>query len=175
MKVGLTHIYCGDGKGKTTAAIGLAVRCAGGGGKVLFYQFMKGNKSSERALLESSENITLINGKENQKFVWNMNEEEKHLSRNLYTEEFKRITQIAETEKYDLLILDELLSAVSCGFVPLKIVTDFLKLKSVTLEVVITGRNPNSELIALADYVSEIKKVKHPFDKNISARHLIEF
>ena len=77
MLKGLVHIYCGDGKGKTTAAIGLAVRCAGGGGRVLFVSFLKDNKSGERNALKNTENIELIENPENVPFYKFMNEKEK--------------------------------------------------------------------------------------------------
>lgn len=174
MKNGLIHIYCGDGKGKTTAAVGLSVRCAGGGGKVLFFQFMKGNSSGERESLKQLKNIDLIDGYENLKFVWNMTDSEKAKTAEYYTDKFKEIVKKACDENYDLIIMDEIISAVNCEFVPLDTLTDFLRNKPQSLEVVITGRDPHKELIDIADYVSEIKKIKHPFDKGIKARKLIE-
>lgn len=73
---GLVHIYCGDGKGKTTTSVGLTVRAAGSGKKVLFYQFLKDNSSSERNILEKVPGITLVRGREMQKFTFQMNEQE---------------------------------------------------------------------------------------------------
>lgn len=174
MKNGLIHIYCGDGKGKTTAAVGLSVRCAGGGGKVLFFQFMKGNTSGERNVLAQLENVDLIDGYEQLKFVWNMTDEEKNHAAEYYEKKFDEITKKACGEAYDMLVMDEIISAVNCRFLPLPVLCDFLKNKPSGLEVILTGREPSEELVKIADYVSEIKKVKHPFDKGIKARNLVE-
>ena len=81
MRQGLVHIYHGDGKGKTTCGIGLCVRAAGAGDKVLIYQFLKDNSSSERRILERIPNITVMDGKEDIKFTFQMTDEEKGLCR----------------------------------------------------------------------------------------------
>lgn len=171
---GLIHIYCGDGKGKTTAAVGLAVRCAGGGGRVLFYQFLKGNDSGEREILSEIKNVELMKGHENSKFVWNMTKSEKEESRAYYRSKFEEITGKVKSEKYNMLIMDELIPALKYEFVDMEILMDFLKNKPQNLEVVMTGREPAAELVKIADYVSEVKKIKHPFDKGIAGRKMIE-
>lgn len=169
---GCVHIYCGDGKGKTTAAAGLAVRAAGAGKKVLFFQFMKDNTSSERNILEQIENITCVPGRAEEKFSFQMSEDERRKSRQYYAETFADLCEAAAS--YQMVIFDELICAVQCGFLPEEEVIRFLEEKPEALEVVLTGNVPGERLLALADYVTEMKKVKHPYDRGLAARMGIE-
>lgn len=175
MEFGLIHIYCGDGKGKTTAAMGLGMRAAGRSKKVLLTQFLKSNKTGELNSIEKlSEFFHVVKGVPAKKFVWNMNEEEKLEVKKEHTNRFREVTKKAIEEEYDLLILDEIIATINRDFVMLTEVIDFLKNKPKGLEVVMTGRNPKEELIELADYVSEIKAIKHPYNKGIKSRVGIE-
>lgn len=175
MELGLIHIYCGDGKGKTTAAMGLGMRAAGREKKVLLTQFLKSNKTGELNSIEKlSEFFHFLEGKPAKKFIWNMNEEEIKSLKEEHTERFKVVTKKAIDEDYDLLILDEIIATINNNLVPLEVVLEFLKGKPEGLEVVMTGRDPKQELIEVADYVSEIKAIKHPFEKGIPSRVGIE-
>ena len=147
MERGLIHIYCGDGKGKTTAAIGLSVRAAGSGMRVLFVQFLKKAETSELNILTKLPQITVLRPSEDESWT--------------------------DTQA-DLLVLDEAIGAYNRGAIDRTKLLAFLKHKPESLEVEMTGRNPPGELIDLADYVSEIKKIKHPFDSGIRARTGIE-
>lgn len=171
---GLIHIYCGDGKGKTTAAVGLAVRCAGRGNKVLLVQFLKSRDSGELYSLAKLPDIEVMRGKESKKFTFQMNEEEKHA---LLIEHNKMSEQVLAKIKnggYSLLILDEVIGALNAKVFEMPKLIEFLRHKPENLEVVLTGRNPAPELVEIADYVSEMRKVKHPMDKGIMAREGIE-
>ena len=159
---GLIHIYCGDGKGKTTAAVGLAVRCAGRGNKVLLVQFLKSRDSGELYSLAKLPDIEVMRGKESKKFTFQMNEEEKHALAKI------------KNGGYSLLILDEVIGALNAKVFETPKLIEFLRHKPENLEVVLTGRNPAPELVEIADYVSEMRKVKHPMDKGIMAREGIE-
>jgi len=172
--VGYVHIYCGDGKGKTTTGMGLCIRAAGHGFKVLLYQFMKNNKTSERKILEQIPSITIIDGLEDEKFSFQMNEDEKKERTAFYEQQFLYITKKAAEEDYDLLFLDELIYTIRVGLFHEDLLLNFLKNKPAKLEVILTGQNPSSALIDAADYVSEIKKLKHPFDQGLPARKGIE-
>lgn len=169
----MIHIYCGDGKGKTTAAVGLAVRMAGFGGKVLLGQFFKDGSSSEIASLRSLTNITVrhcrtIPGR----FVRLTPEQRIQVSAD-YT---NYLTELLDNSvKYDMLILDEVVSACNHGTVPEGQLIDFLKKLPEGMEVVLTGRNPSPSLLELADYVTEMRKLRHPFDNGVPAREGIEF
>lgn len=170
---GMIHIYCGDGKGKTTAAVGLAVRAAGAGKKVVFTQFFKDGSSSEIKSLQCLENIRVMHCVTVRGFFRRMNEAEKARASEDYTRLFREVQ--AAAEHADLLVLDEIVSACNHGTVAETAVMDFLKGKPETLEVVLTGRNPSAELLEMADYITEMRKIKHPYDRGITARKGIEF
>lgn len=171
---GLIHIYCGDGKGKTTAAVGLAVRCAGRGNKVLLVQFLKSRDSGELYSLAKLPDIEVMRGKESKKFTFQMNEEEKHALLIEHNKMFEQVLAKIKNGGYSLLILDEVLGALNAKVFEMPKLIEFLRHKPENLEVVLTGRNPAPELVEIADYVSEMRKVKHPMDKGIMAREGIE-
>ncbi len=170
---GLIHIYTGDGKGKTTAALGLAIRAAGAGKRVLFTQFLKGDGSSEIKVLKTIENIETAHCNTVRGFWKNLSNEQKAQAKEDYSNFFASV--ISRAINYDLLILDEIISACNRGAVAETELVDFLRNKPDKLEVVLTGRDASEELLALADYVSEMRKIKHPFDQGIRARSGIEF
>lgn len=173
-QTGLIHIYCGNGKGKTTTGMGLCTRAAGYGYRVLIYQFMKDNSTSERSVLKLSDNITILDGLSQEKFSFLMSPEEKLERKSFYEQQFLKATQKAVSEGYDVLFLDETIYAIAAGLLSEDLVLDFLKQKPDQLEVILTGQNPSQALINAADYVSEIQKIKHPFDKGLAARKGIE-
>ena len=170
---GLIHIYCGDGKGKTTAAVGLAVRAAGAGKKVVFTQFFKDGSSSEIKVLQDVENIRILHCNTVRGFWKRMTDAQKARAREDYTRLFSDVTRSAMDA--DLLVLDEIVSACNHGTVAEVAVADFLCSKPERLEVVLTGRNPSERLLRLADYVTQMQKIKHPYDRGIAARKGIEF
>lgn len=171
---GLIHIYCGDGKGKTTAAVGLAVRCAGRAYKVLLVQFLKSRDSGELYSLAKLPDIEVMRGKESKKFTFQMNEEEKHALLIEHNKMFEQVLEKIKNGGYSLLILDEVIGALNAKVFEMPKLIEFLRHKPENLEVVLTGRNPAPELVEIADYVSEMRKVKHPMDKGIMAREGIE-
>lgn len=171
---GCIHIYCGDGKGKTTAAMGLALRAVGAGLKVLICQFLKSGVSSELNLLRSIRGIYILDGAETNKFIFQMVDEEKQEYSYKCEQLLNNAFNLVKTEKYDMLILDELCAAITMNMLNSDAVLTQLKNKPDILEVVITGRDPLPQLVEMADYVSEIKKIKHPFDQGIPARKGIE-
>jgi len=170
----LIHIYTGDGKGKTTAAVGLTIRYAGSGGKVLFSQFLKDNKSSELCILKKIDEVEVVLCNETFGFYSRMDEETKRKAKEVYSNYFRDIIDMVKKEDIQMLILDEIIGAYNNNLIEREFLLEFLRNKPDKLEVVMTGRNPQKELVELADYVSEIVKVKHPFDKGISARTGIE-
>ncbi len=172
--MGLIHIYCGDGKGKTTAGIGLCVRAAGYGFRVLICQFMKDNSSNERRSLSSMKNITLLEGSSQEKFSFQMTPEEKAEKKIFCEAQLKTAMQKTVKEDYDVLFLDEILYAIQNGLMDENLLLTFLRNKPEKLEVILTGQNPSPELISIADYVSEVKKIKHPYDQGTAARDGIE-
>jgi cob(I)alamin adenosyltransferase len=173
---GLVHIYTGDGKGKTSAAVGLGVRACGRGLKVLMVQFLKGIETGEvEALKRLAPGFAIYRGQETGKFMWNMNGEELQELKAVQGKMLEYASDASASNSLDLLILDEIMAAVTTGMVALKEVIELIKNKPGELEIVLTGRNAPAELVELADYVSDIKKVKHPLEKGIPARKGIEF
>ena len=171
---GLVHIYSGDGKGKTTAGMGLCVRAAGAGYKVLICQFMKDGSSSERRAMEHIPGITFVGGRDRVSFSFRMSEEEKRAERDFCRRLLADTISTASAEHYDVLFLDEVLYAVREGFLEESELISFLEHKPVSLEVILTGRDPGIRLLELCDYHSEICKRKHPFDRQQGARDGIE-
>lgn len=170
----MVHIYTGDGKGKTTAAVGLSVRFAGTGQKVVFTQFLKDNTSGELKILGNMEGMTLVLADEAFGFYYLMTDEEKVRAAQVYDQLLRRAVKAAEEQKAGMLVLDELMSAYQYEFIDRKWFLEFLKNRTENLEVVMTGRDPAPELLEAADYISEIKKVRHPYDKGVPARDGIE-
>lgn len=171
---GLVHIYCGDGKGKTTTGMGLCVRAAGFGYRVLIYQFMKDNSTSERRALEKVERITLMEGLAQEKFSFQLTSQEKQERKEFYNSQFRKVAGKAAEEEYDVLFLDEAVYAIRAGLLDEALVLEFLRTKPERLEVILTGQDPSQALLEQADYVSEIRKIKHPFDRKQPARDGIE-
>lgn len=174
MQTGLIHIYCGDGKGKTTAALGLALRCAGRGGRICLVQFLKSRETGELLTLAQIPAITVLRGRSSGKFTFQMTEEELALERLAQEQLFERAVSLCRREQPDMLILDEILPACHRQLVQEETVLRFLRTRPAGLEVVLTGRSPSPTMIDAADYVSDIRKLKHPYDKGIPARTGIE-
>lgn len=167
----LVHIYTGDGKGKTTAALGLAMRAKGSGLTVLIVQFLKGRDTGELKALRKL-GIPVIRS-DVKKFIPYMNPEELKMCKQEQSACFDKVQE--EAAQYDLVVLDEIFGAVSTGMVAESELIHFVKTKAESVELVLTGRDASDEMIGLADYVSEIQSLKHPYDKGIQARRGIEF
>lgn len=171
---GLVHIYCGSGKGKTTAGMGLCARAAGHGMKVLICQFLKDGSSGECAVLRLSRHVTFAESMPRVKFSFRMSPEEKEAARTFYNNLLKNVMHRADAESFDVLFLDEVLYAVRAGLVEEEALVQFLKAKPRGLEVILTGQDPGEEVLDLADYVSVIQKYRHPYDQGVPARLGIE-
>jgi len=172
---GRVHIYCGDGKGKTTAAVGLAVRAAGRGRRVLIARFLKTDDSGEVTALQKIPGITVLPCDRSFGFVSGMTPETREEAAKYYEKLFEGACRMAAGQDYDLLVLDEMMACCHYGLVPEERVADFLYHRPRRLEVVMTGRNPSDRLLAAADYVSEIRMEKHPFTTGLAAREGIEY
>ena len=179
LKKGLVQIYTGDGKGKTTAAFGLALRAAGQGNKVLIYQFLKPPS------LDIGERFALQLGAvrirvESLDVEWDMTksfEDPQQVAKMqaAISSALKRIAETAEKRFYDVLILDEIVLCFSKGLAKLEDIKDIIDRRERGVEIVMTGRGASEELIAMADLVTEMKNIKHPFDKGMKGRRGIEF
>lgn len=172
---GCVHIYCGDGKGKTTAATGLAVRGAGRDLRVLIARFLKTEDSGEVAVLRSIPQITVLPCEKTFGFYFQMSEEQKMEAAEYYRGLLELAWERAAKEDFHMLILDEIMAACSCHLVEEKRLLEHLDKKPDGMEVVLTGRDPSKALQERADYISEIRKIKHPYESGLSARVGIEY
>lgn len=171
----MKHIYYGDGKGKTTAAIGLAVRAAGSKMKVLFVQFLKTEFSGERHILSHTENVTLTFCPLELKFTFEMDDKEKAQAAKIFKGIFDSAVTTALTEKYDMVVLDEVFEAINAHTLSESEVYEFITNAPSSMEIVMTGHNPPQKFMDCADYITEFKKIKHPYDRGITGRIGIEF
>lgn len=176
MDKGLVHVYTGDGKGKTTAAIGLGLRAYGRGLKVLFVQFLKSGSTGELISIDKlDDNFKYFRTKKVEGFFWNLNDEQKEILKKSEKEALDYAVKAALSDEWDMIILDEVIGSIKNHLVELNDVVKLIKEKPKTMELVLTGRNVPNKIIKLANYVSEIKAIKHPFDDGINSREGIEF
>jgi cob(I)alamin adenosyltransferase len=170
LKKGYIQIYTGDGKGKTTAAIGLSLRAAGAGLKVYFYQFLKGLKCSELNFLSSHPRLISIKRSGSSSFVFHA----QHADFKQAQKCFHSVSNIILKGKYDVIILDEIFHALSLNLINSNELITLLKMKPKHVEIVLTGRNAPNKIIKIADLVTEMKEIKHYFKKGVKARKGIE-
>ena len=169
--MGCLHIYCGDGKGKTTASLGLALRASGAGMKVCFVQLMKGGETSELNTLRLIPEITVMRCDRQYPFFKNMTEADKAA----ITECHGHLLEEAFSGNYDMIILDEFSSAYRYGLVEREKAQRLIFDGKKNAEVILTGRDPDKIFADEADYISEIKCVRHPYEKGVTARKGIEY
>ena len=170
MDKGLVHLYCGDGKGKTTAAMGLALRALGQGMQVVVVQFLKNGTSGELEPLKKL-GAAVYSGQPGAKFTFQMNAEEKAQA----TQENNARLAEALQQPCDLLILDEICAARNSGMVDEALAKQAVLERPQYREVVLTGRNPETWMVEAADYITEMQPRRHPYEQGIPARKGIEF
>jgi len=173
---GLTIVYTGNGKGKTTAALGIVLRAAGYQKKICMIQFIKGSwhygeMSSSKKLEPEFEMIAVGKG-----FVGIIDDKKPREDHKKIAEEAIRICKLKiQSGKYDIIILDEVNYAVNLGLVMLEDVLDLIRTKPPNLDLVLTGNYAKKEIIDLADLVTEMKEIKHPFKLGKKAKKGIDF
>ncbi|MEO8326626.1 MAG: cob(I)yrinic acid a,c-diamide adenosyltransferase [Nitrospirota bacterium] len=170
---GLLIVYTGAGKGKTTAALGMAIRCLGHGMNVAMVQFIKGaiDTAEERILKSFGHQVVFLRMGEG--YTWETQDRERdaHVAQEAWT----AVERILQDPQFGMVILDELNIAIHHEYVSLEQVLKAVAQRPPTLHVVITGRGAKPELIEAADLVSEMKMIKHPFRKGIKAQQGVEF
>ena len=171
----MLHVYCGDGKGKTTCALGLALRAAGAGMNVVIVQFLKGSHTSELESIKLIPNIKILRNQKDYGFVNNMTAEQLEQIKAEHNANLDKTLQLVDENKCDMLILDEVTYAYSMDIADKNKIEKLIKNRKNDIEMVVTGRDPDKFFIENADYITEMKCVKHPFEKGISARKGIEF
>ncbi len=167
---GLVHIYTGDGKGKTTAALGLAMRAVGQGMKVAFIQFIKGGPCGEHLFVKQYRPFEIVQisiGDSFKKSKEQINQEAQQT--------LAYANQEILSKKFDLVVLDEIFVAISQGLITVEQVQELLDSKPASVELVLTGRNAPSEIAQRADLVTEMLMIKHPFTDGTTARRGIEY
>lgn len=170
----MIQTYFGDGKGKTTASIGAAMRCAGYGNRVLFVQFLKNSESSEFNTLKNINGIDVLCSSEQYALFDNTNSSRTPILSKAYNE-LLFVDVKGKAESYQMIVLDEILDAVSYGYI---IEDELIKLLSALkhdLEVVLTGHILTEKIVSVSDYISEVKAVKHPYTNGALPREGIEF
>ena len=177
-KEGLVLINTGNGKGKTTAALGLALRAAGHNFKVLILQFIKAPyyRTGEAKIMEKLKHLIEMEqlGRGFIKFKNGKPELTKEQIDNAI-ESFKYAREKIYSRKYDMVILDEINNLIDYGLLKVEDVVDLIKNKPKKISIVLTGRNAHHKLVDIADTVTEMKEVKHAFSKGIKARKGIEY
>ncbi len=174
MTTGLIHIYTGDGKGKTTAAVGISVRAKSRGLRVLFVQFFKEADSESEIAALGRFGIRTINFDEVKSPLFNPDIDKSTL-REKATEALSRLKIILSEDSYDLIVLDEFICLISEGILKNDEAIAFLRSIPFHPELVLTGKGATQSIMEVADYVTFMKKVKHPYEKKVPARKGIEF
>lgn len=164
----MIQIYVGEGKGKTTASIGLSIRAAGHGYKVLFLQFLKDDSSGEISVLRAVPGLELMHCPVNYGFTFQMTEEQKKET----AQEYRKMLDKAIGAEAFLIVLDEAIHALNAGLIDRE---QLERLLEKNCEIVLTGQDAPEWLVHRADYISNVKKVRHPYDKGVQARVGIEF
>ncbi len=189
----MIQIYCGDGKGKTTASIGLCVRATGHHIPVLMAQFLKDDTSGELKVLSKLSNVEIMHSDKLFGFTWNMTESELKEQAEIFDRMLKKIeawidgklqslAELADTDQSQktgiklLVILDEIIPAIDCKLVSESVLFELMdKYNRDDVEFILTGRNPSEKLKEKANYISCIEAVKHPYEIGVTARQGVEY
>ena len=173
LEKGLVQVYTGNGKGKTSAAFGLALRAVGRGLKVYVIQFIKGGFDyGELYVIDKLPNLTLKSFGRG-KFITTKPPEKEDVT--LAEQALKLAKEVVESREYDVVVLDEINVALHLKLISLEEVLEIAKNKPRHVELVLTGRNAPNEIVEIADLVTEMIEVKHPFNKGFKARKGIEY
>ena len=171
---GLTHIICGDGKGKTTSAVGCALRAAGSGMKVLFVSLMKDGTSSENKLLEKC-GIQAVCCDKNYGFTFNMTEKDRADITVCHNEMLGLALSKAKDGSIDMLVIDEFFCAYEYGLCDKALAERIVFEKPKSIELILTGHKVGKTFLDAADYISRITNEKHHYENGVDARKGIEY
>lgn len=172
LKKGFVHLYTGNGKGKTTAALGQALRAAGAGLKVFIAQFAKGTATSELKSLKKFSKQIIVRQFGARIFI---RRKPTTIDRMRAAEGLAAVEKAFEGGRYDVVVLDEVCWACRYNLIPTKKVLDIIKNRPGQVEIIMTGRDAPEELVKAADLVTEMRKIKHYFTKGVQARKGIEY
>ena len=169
---GYIHVYTGDGKGKTTSSLGLAMRAAGAGNRVAMIQFMKGRRYSE---IDTAELIPGIEIFQHGRDEFVSKEDPEQIDIDLARKGFEHAREIVNGGEYDMVILDEINVALDFKLLPIDEVMELIRNRPVHVEMVLTGRNAPAQIMEEADLITEMREVKHFYQQGVEARKGIEF
>lgn len=176
MDKGFVQVYCGKGKGKTTAAIGLGIRAIGRDLKVIMIQFLKHADTGECKTLKLLEpKFKVFHFEKPRGFTWTLTPEERQEQKAEIKNAINFARKVLDTGECDVLILDEILGAIQAGFVEEEEICDIIQNKPDGIELILTGRVLPDKIAEYADYISEIEAIRHPMTKGIGAREGIEY
>ena len=176
LETGLVQVYTGNGKGKTTAAIGQGMRCYGNGFKVIMVQFLKSGETGElNTVKELNDRFTIYRFEKEKGFTWTLSETEKIQLKSEIKEAINFIYDVIEKKSCDMLIIDEIMGTLHSGYIKEEQILDIIKRKPEKMELILTGRNVPKTIIEKSDLVTEMKDIKHYFNKGINARKGIEY
>lgn len=171
----MIHLYTGEGKGKTTAAIGQTIRAAGSGYRVIFAQFMKGNDSGELPVLQDIKDVTVVRSPKEFGFYHTMSEEEKQALTDIHNFILDELLAAAKNKRCEMIVLDEITYPITWELIDVAKLKRLLAYAGDGPELVLTGRNAADFLTECADYITEMKCVRHPYETGAPARKGIEF
>lgn len=175
LEKGLIAVYTGNGKGKTTAAVGQGIRSAGNDLNVRMVQFLKGGSTGELNVIETIPNFNIFRFERPRGFFWTLNDQEKKELQEDIDKAMEFVESTIDNNYCDVLILDEVMGALSNKLIDIDRLIDAIQRRPETMEIILTGRNVPEKLYEIADYVTEMKDLKHPFEKGIPARKGIEW
>lgn len=175
LKEGYVQVYTGNGKGKTTAAMGLAFRAAGDGFNVKVVQFLKSYKTGELEAASKFPNLEIIRFEKVKGFTWELSEEQLAQLKIEVRGAFEFVKKLVYNRECDILILDEIMATISAEFIEDTEVLELINNKPKDMELILTGRNVPENILDRADLVTEMKEIKHYYKKGVPAREGIEF
>lgn len=171
----MIQLYHGDGKGKTTASVGAAVRAAGRGRKILFAQFLKGQETGEVGILGGMAQVQVLRSGRDFPFFSGMTETEKRELTDIHNRILEQILSALQERRADFIVLDEITHACRFGLLDEKKLEQILAYgKCQETEIILTGREPSERLLQISDYSSEIRCIRHPYRDGIPARIGVE-
>ncbi|HAT4300301.1 TPA: cob(I)yrinic acid a,c-diamide adenosyltransferase [Clostridium perfringens] len=175
LKEGYVQVYTGNGKGKTTAAMGLAFRAVGDGMEVKVVQFLKSWKTGELESAKRFDNLEILRFEKVKGFTWELNEEELAQLKSEVRVGFDFVKGLVENRGCDILILDEVMASISGGFIGEDEIVELIEKKPKDMELILTGRNVPEKIMEKADLITEMREIKHYYKKGVPAREGIEF
>jgi len=172
MIISRTQIYTGNGKGKTTAAFGLALRAAGHGMRVIVVQFLKGGKPSGEVVAAGIARLFSVDRFGAKGFCFDCDDNTEH--RTEAEKAMSRVRELLSSAEYDIVIADEMVTAMHIGLISEKDVIETMNMKPTNTELILTGRGATQQIIDEADLVTEMREIKHYFNDGVPAREGIE-